>query len=91
MRKNRRSWYTQLSLIELFVVEVTARVTARLVRINKTTASYYFQRLQQLIYDHSDHLKYLDGEVDENCSVIGGKESVTEVSWRSAFEFLKVV
>ena len=49
MRKSRLSKYKQSRLIELFVAGTTARTAAALVDINKTTASYYFQRLRQLI------------------------------------------
>ncbi len=41
--------------------------------VNKTTASYYFQRLRQLIYQHSEHLELLEGEVEADESYFGGK------------------
>lgn len=59
MRKSRLSKYKQRRLIELFVAGATARTASSLVDVNKTTASYYFQRLRQLIYDHSEHLELL--------------------------------
>ena len=61
MRKSRLSKYKQNRLIELFVAGTTARTAASLVGVNKTTASYYFQRLRQLIYEHSEHLLALSG------------------------------
>ena len=73
MRKSRLSKYKQSRLIELFVAGTTARTAAALVGINKTTASYYFQRLRQLIYDNSDHLKLLKGEIEADESYFGGK------------------
>ncbi len=73
MRKSRLSWYKQNRLIELFVAGATARTAASLVGVNKTTACYYFQRLRQVIYDHSEHLELLDGEVEADESYFGGR------------------
>ena len=64
MRKSKLSQYKQSRLIELFVAATTARTAAALVGVNKTTASYYFYRLRQIIYDNSEHLELLDGEVE---------------------------
>jgi transposase len=72
MRKSRLSKYKQSRLIELFVAGTTARTAASLVGVNKTTASYYFQRLRQLIYDRSEHLELLEGEVEADESYFGG-------------------
>ena len=57
MRKSRLSKYKQDKLLELFVAGATARTAASLVGVNKTTASYYFQRLRQLIYANSEQLE----------------------------------
>ena len=73
MRKSRLSKYKQSRLIELFVAGATARIASSLVGVNKTTASYYFQRLRQLIYDHSEHLELLEGEVEVDESYFGGR------------------
>ena len=73
MRKSRLSWYKQSRLIELFIAGSTARTAAQLVSVNKTTASYYFQRLRQLIYINSEHLELLTGEVEADESYFGGK------------------
>ncbi|RLA41194.1 MAG: IS1595 family transposase [Gammaproteobacteria bacterium] len=73
MRKSRLSWYKQNRLIELFVAGATARTAASLVDVNKNTASYYFKRLRELIYDHSEHLELLDGEVEADESYFGGR------------------
>jgi len=73
MRKSRLSKYKQNRLIELFVAGTTARTAASLVSVNKTTASYLFQRLRQLIYDNSEHLELLEGEVEADESYFGGK------------------
>ena len=73
MRKSGLSWYRQSRLIELFVAGTTARTAAQLVGVNKTTASYYFHRLRQLIYTHSEHLELLEGEVEADESYFGGR------------------
>lgn len=72
MRKSRLSSYKQNRLIELFVAGATARTASALVRVNKTTASYYFLRLRQLIYDNSEHLEMFSGEVEADESYFGG-------------------
>lgn len=73
MRKSKLSQYKQSRLIELFVAATTARTAAALVGVNKTTASYYFYRLRQIIYDNSEHLELLDGEVEADESYFGGR------------------
>ena len=73
MRKRKLSQYKQSRLIELFVAGTTARTAAVLVSVNKTTASYYFQRLRQIIYDKSEHLELLDGEIEADESYFGGR------------------
>ena len=73
MRKSRLSKYKQNRLIEQFVAGTTARIASSLVGVNKTTASYYFQRLRQLIYDHSEHLELLEGEIEADESYFGGR------------------
>ena len=73
MRKSRLSWSKQKKLIELFVAGSTARTAAQLVGVNKSTASYYFIRLRQLIYASSEHLEMLDGEVEADESYFGGR------------------
>ena len=73
MRKSRLSWYKQSRLIELFIAGSTARTAASLVDVNKSTASYYFQRLRQIIYNHSEHLELLGGEVEADESYFGGR------------------
>ena len=41
--------------------------------VNKATASYYFRRLRQLIYDHSEDKGLLVGEVEVDESYFGGR------------------
>lgn len=49
MRKSRLSPWKQARLIEYFVSGTTARTTAALVGVNKSTAAYYFLRLRMII------------------------------------------
>lgn len=72
MRKSRLSWYKQQRLIELFVAGVTARTAASLVSVNIKTAISYFQRLRVLIYEQSEHLELLEGEIEADESYFGG-------------------
>ena len=72
MRKSRLSWYKQQRLIELFVAGVTARTAASLVSVNVKTAISYFQRLRVLIYEQSEHLELLEGEIEADESYFGG-------------------
>ena len=73
MRKSRLSWTKQSRLIELFVAGATARTVASLVGVNKNTASYYFHRLRQLIYDRCEEAGLLEGEVEIDESYFGGR------------------
>ncbi|MCT8742443.1 IS1595 family transposase [Glaesserella parasuis] len=72
MRKSRLSQHKQNKLIELFVAGVTARTTAELVNVNKTTAAYYFYRLRLLIYQNSPHMEMFEGEIEADESYFGG-------------------
>ncbi|WP_118794539.1 transposase [Neisseria meningitidis] len=75
MRKSRLSRYKQNKLIELFVAGVTARTTAELVGVNKSTAAYYFHRLRLLIYQNSPHLEMFDGEVEADESYFAERQN----------------
>ena len=72
MRKSRLSQYKQSKLIELFVAGSTARTAASLVGVNSKTAIYYFQRLREVIYCHSETVELLDGEIEVDESYFGG-------------------
>jgi len=72
MRKSRLSLYKQNRLIELFIAGATARTVSALVGVNKTTGSYYFLRLRQLIYDSCEHLEMFSGEIEADESYFGG-------------------
>ena len=73
MRKSRLSNYKQKRLIELFVAGTTARTAASLVGVNKTTASYYFHRLRQLIHDRDIDPGVFAGEIEVDESYFGGR------------------
>jgi len=73
MRKSRLSKYKQSRLIELFVAGATARIAASLVGVNKSTSSYYFHRLRELIYRNDDDAGLLAGEIEIDESYFGGK------------------
>jgi len=72
MKKSRLSQYKQSKLIELFVAGTTARTAASLSGVNAKTAIYYFRRLREVIYLHSDTVEQLDGEVEVDESYFGG-------------------
>ena len=72
MRKSRLSQYKQSRLIELFVAGTTARTAASLVSVNTKTAIYYFQRLREVIYQHSNTVEQLEGEIEVDESYFGG-------------------
>ena len=73
MRKSRLSQYKQNRLIELFVAGTTARTAASLVSVNKSTASYYFHRLRQLICEGAEDAGLLAGEIEVDESYFGGR------------------
>ena len=73
VRKSRLSWHKKSRLMELFVAGSTARTAAHLVNVNKSTASYYFLRLKELIYTHCEALEMFDGEVEVDESYFGGR------------------
>lgn len=72
MRKSRLSSAKQTHLIEHFIAGTTARTAASLVGVNKTTASYYFQRLRMLIYQATENASPLAGEIEVDESYFGG-------------------
>jgi len=73
MRKSRLSKAKQNRLIEHFVAGTTARTTAVLVGVNKTTASYYFHRLRELIFEAIGDDTPFSGEIEVDESYFGGK------------------
>ncbi|CDI00162.1 ISMha3, family [Glaesserella parasuis 29755] len=93
MRKSRLSQHKQNKLIELFVAGVTARTAAELVNVNKTTAAYYFYRLQLLIYQNSPHMEMFEGEIEADesyfCGTRKGKRDRGAVGKTAVFGLLK--
>jgi len=73
MRKSRISKLKQMKLMEHFVAGTTARTAARLVRVNKTTAGYYYHRLRQLIYRAVVDTAPFAGEIEADESYFGGQ------------------
>jgi len=72
MRKSSLSSYKQDRLIEHFVSGSTARTTAKLVNVNKTTAAYYFHRLREIIALEIENEALLSGEFEVDESYFGG-------------------
>lgn len=74
MRKSRLSSDKQHKLIELFVAGATARCTAEITGVNKTTAAYYFKRLRLLILQacEAEASEFFDGEIEVEESYFGG-------------------
>jgi transposase len=72
MRKSRISSGKQAKLIEHFVAGTTARTAAGLVRVNKTTAAYYYHRLRELIYRAVVDAAPFTGEIEVDESYFGG-------------------
>ncbi|MCX5875534.1 MAG: IS1595 family transposase, partial [Deltaproteobacteria bacterium] len=72
-RKSRLSKTKQDRLIEHFVAGTTARTTAVLVGVNKSTASYYFHRLRELIFKSVEDETPISGEIEVDESYFGGK------------------
>ena len=74
MRKSRLSRIKQNKLIEHFVAGTTARCASSLVGVNKSTASYYFQRLREIIAYHIEQESHeaFDGEIEVDESYFGG-------------------
>ena len=73
MRKSRLSKTKQDRLIEHFVAGTTARTTAVLVGVNKSTASYYFHRLRELIFKAVEDETPFSGEIEVDESYFGGR------------------
>ena len=73
MRKSRLGRHKQNKLIEHFVAGTTARTAAVLIGVNKSTASYYFHRLRELIYKAIEDNTPFSGEIEVDESYFGGK------------------
>jgi transposase len=73
MRKSRLSRHKQNKLIEHFIAGTTARTAAVLVGVNKSTASYYFHRLRELIFQAIEDTTPFSGEIEVDESYFGGR------------------
>lgn len=75
MKRSKLNKDKQLKLIEHFVAGATARTASVLVKVNKTTASYYFLRLRELIFEYEKEKEneIFNGEIEVDESYFGGK------------------
>lgn len=75
MRKSRLSNRIQSRLMEHFVAGTTARCAAELVGVNRKTASYYFQRLREIIAQQMEleAEEVWGGEIELDESYFGGR------------------
>jgi transposase len=72
MRKSRLSKEKQERLMEHFVSGSTARCASELVNVNKNTASYFFHRLREVIYQATEGEAPFSGEIEVDESYFGG-------------------
>jgi len=70
-RRSRLSIRQQSELINLFVVEATARAAGELVGVHRNTSAAYFMRLRRLIAPHLPSYR-LSGEIEADESYFGG-------------------
>ena len=64
MKRSKLSQEKQFKLIEHFSAGTTARTASVLVKVNKTTASYYFLRLRELIFEYEKEEEVFNGEIE---------------------------
>ena len=79
MRKSRLSKIIQKRLIEHFVAGTTARCAAELVGVNRNTATYYYQRLREIISQQleKESEEVFKGEIEVDESYFGGTRKGT--------------
>ncbi len=65
----------QKQLLQFFVNEVTARRASDLLGINRCTATLYYRKIREIIYDHlkQEAEEYFEGEVELDESYFGGR------------------
>jgi len=73
MRKSRINKTKQMKLREHFIAGTTVRTAARLVRVNKSKAAYYYHRLRELIYQTVADTAPFAGEIEVDESYFGGQ------------------
>lgn len=73
LRKSRLTLTKKTKLMEHFIAGATARTAASLVGVNKSTASYFFHRLRQIIYNAVEDQTPFHGEIEADESYFGGK------------------
>jgi len=74
-RRSRLSRSIQLDLIKYFCAAVTARSAAELTGVNRHTATLFFHKLREIIYEElaRDETPMLSGEVELDESYFGGR------------------
>lgn len=92
MRKSRLSRYKQFCLVDLFVVGVPARKAALLIGVNKTTASFFYLRLRQIINEKSQKFEKLSGEIEVDIQVFReNKNTEGQIEAKDEFTVLGIV
>jgi transposase len=72
-RRSKLSIYKQNKLLELFVGGVPARTAAKLARINRHSATLYYQKIRAMIAAEIEDEVLLDGEIEIDESYFGGR------------------
>jgi transposase len=74
MRKSRLSKVIQRRLVEHFVAGTTARCAAEIIGVNRNTATYYYQRLREIISQQLEleSEEVFNGEIEVDESYFGG-------------------
>jgi transposase len=74
MRKSRLSKVIQRWLVEHFVAGTTARCAAEIIGVNRNTATYYYQRLREIISQQLEleSEEVFNGEIEVDESYFGG-------------------
>jgi len=72
IRKSRLNKAKRGRLIEHFVSGSTARISATLVNVNKTTAAYFYPRLREIVEQETANESLLAGAIELDESYFGG-------------------
>ena len=84
MKRSKLSKDKQLKLIEHFAAGTAARTASVLVKVNKTTASYYFLRLRELIFEY-------EKEKEEEAEELAYKIPVFGLLKRGGKVYIKII
>ena len=74
-RRSRLPRSIQIELIKYFCAGVTARSAAELSGVNRNTATLFFQKLREVIFEQiaSDEPSMMTGEIELDESYFGGR------------------